>query len=202
MDSSQTRHNLRKMISEDKLTRETLDAQAAEKERKKRLEEKRKLEEEMKKASDYVLGEDVEDIVLDFDTKTKAPLIKIDKELCRVLKPHQIEGIKFIWENCFEKVEQIQNGHLGSGCILAHCMGLGKTLQIVSLVHTLLSHEDLTKTKCVLILMPKNVQNNWYFILKFRFHIVFTSCDYTRRENWKKGNRTEKRRKKQKKEYF
>ena len=40
-------------------------------------------------------------------------------------------------------------------------MGLGKTLQVVALVHTLLTNSRLTKCKKVLILMPVNVINNW-----------------------------------------
>jgi transcriptional regulator ATRX len=49
----------------------------------------------------------------------------------------------------------------GSGCILAHCMGLGKTLQIIGLIHTLLSNRERTKCNKILILLPKNVLTNW-----------------------------------------
>lgn len=34
-----------------------------------------------------------------------------------------------MWDCCCESVKKIQKSH-GSGCILAHCMGLGKTLQV------------------------------------------------------------------------
>lgn len=77
------------------------------------------------------------------------------------MKPHQVDGVKFMWDSVFEKVKMIQNGHKGSGCILAHCMGLGKTFQVVSLVHTLYVNRDLTKINRVLILMPVNVLINW-----------------------------------------
>ena len=40
-------------------------------------------------------------------------------------------------------------------------MGLGKTLQVVALVHTLIAHQELTKTKRVLIILPKNGLSNW-----------------------------------------
>jgi len=40
-------------------------------------------------------------------------------------------------------------------------MGLGKTLQAITLIHTLLANQNLTKVKRVLILMPVNVILNW-----------------------------------------
>lgn len=38
-------------------------------------------------------------------------------------------GVQFIWDSCCESVKTA-NSSQGSGCILAHCMGLGKTLQV------------------------------------------------------------------------
>jgi transcriptional regulator ATRX len=34
-----------------------------------------------------------------------------------------------MWENCIESVSKVKSGVDGLGCILAHSMGLGKTLQ-------------------------------------------------------------------------
>lgn len=34
-----------------------------------------------------------------------------------------------MWDCCCESVKKIEKS-VGSGCILAHCMGLGKTLQV------------------------------------------------------------------------
>lgn len=103
----------------------------------------------------------MEPLFLDIDATRKEPLIQVDPNIVKFLKPHQIEGVKFIWDSCFEKVKMIQDGHKGSGCILAHCMGLGKTLQIVALVHTLIANSHLTNVKRVLILLPINVLTNW-----------------------------------------
>eukprot|EP00754_Rhynchopus_humris_P047189 Rhum_TRINITY_DN6754_c0_g1::Rhum_TRINITY_DN6754_c0_g1_i1::g.20901::m.20901/K10779/ATRX; transcriptional regulator ATRX len=47
------------------------------------------------------------------------------KELLRVLKGHQVEGISYLW-NCLAVKEM--------GGILAHAMGLGKTLQLIVLL--------------------------------------------------------------------
>lgn len=149
-----TRHKLRNIIGDEKLTKETLDAIQAERERKKRIEEKRALESSL-------VEEEREDIYLDVDAKTKKPQVKVDPAISKHLKPHQIEGIKFMWDSCYEKCEMIEEGHKGSGCLLAHCMGLGKTFQVIALVHTLLTNKDLTKCKRVLVLLPVNVLTNW-----------------------------------------
>lgn len=55
----------------------------------------------------------------------------------------------------------MDDGDQGSGCILAHCMGLGKSLQVVTLIHTLLAQSEKTKVHRVLILAPLNTVTNW-----------------------------------------
>lgn len=71
----------------------------------------------------------VESVVLDYHEKTKEPRISVHKKIVKNLKPHQVSGIQFMYDACFESVERTMKSP-GSGCILAHCMGLGKTLQV------------------------------------------------------------------------
>lgn len=78
--------------------------------------------------------------------------------LVKKLKPHQREGVKFLWDNCFESLDAMETSN-GSGCILAHCMGLGKTLQVVTLLHTVLTHSIGVKT--ALIICPMGTVSNW-----------------------------------------
>ena len=103
--------------------------------------------------------EKVEKLVLDINEETKEELIVVDPELVKRLKPHQAQGIKFMWDACFESLKQMETSK-GSGCIIAHCMGLGKTFQVITLIHTLLSHEE-TGVKTVMIVCPLSTVLNW-----------------------------------------
>ncbi len=49
------------------------------------------------------------------------------------LKYHQIEGITFMWNSVFKEDSK-------AGCVLAHSMGLGKSLHVVTLTHTVLRY--------------------------------------------------------------
>lgn len=69
-------------------------------------------------------------LVLDFDAQSKQPLITVDEKLAEHLKPHQKDGIKFMWNACFESSD-VLNESTGGGCILAHCMGVGESKLII-----------------------------------------------------------------------
>ena len=72
--------------------------------------------------------------------------------------------MKFLWNQIFESTNriaasidnqtQIDNG--GSGVILAHCMGLGKTFTTIVFIYTLFRYSILTRIHRVLILCPIN----------------------------------------------
>lgn len=59
--------------------------------------------------------------------------VVVNQKMFEKLKYHQIEGIKFMWNACFKT-------NSSAGCVLAHCMGLGKSLQVVTLSHTVLTN--------------------------------------------------------------
>jgi SNF2 family DNA or RNA helicase len=82
------------------------------------------------------------------------------------LKPHQIEGVRFLWQTL------VQTG-LNKGALLAHTMGLGKTRQVITFLYTLAVAggsadkkiyeqipKDLRKSK-TLILSPAGLVENW-----------------------------------------
>ncbi|CAG5119169.1 unnamed protein product, partial [Candidula unifasciata] len=88
------------------------------------------------------------------------PLIQVNKKLVRKLKPHQVDAVQFMWDCMYESVKRSKK-ESGSGCILAHCMGLGKTLSVVSFVHTILSHEKVLNQRTCLVVSPLNTVLNW-----------------------------------------
>ncbi|XP_043599240.1 transcriptional regulator ATRX homolog isoform X1 [Bombus pyrosoma] len=152
------RKNIRKVMKDKQVTSDTKQAAKEEEERLKRIAERQKLYNEMYEAR--LAGEEkVDKLVLDFDPETKAELVTVHENLVKRLKPHQAEGIKFMWDACFESLERV-NSSSGSGCIIAHCMGLGKTLQVIALGHTLLTHEK-TGVKTIMIVCPLSTVLNW-----------------------------------------
>ncbi|XP_076597954.1 helicase ARIP4-like isoform X2 [Chaetodon auriga] len=78
-------------------------------------------------------------------------------QLARAVKPHQIGGIRFLYDNLVESVERFGSS-TGFGCILAHSMGLGKTLQVISFIDVLFRH---TQAHTVLAIVPVNTLQNW-----------------------------------------
>ena len=72
----------------------------------------------------------VSKLVLESDSSTKDPLVEVKEDLLQHLKPHQCKGIQFMYDCVIESVSSWKKEEPGGGCILAHCMGLGKTLQV------------------------------------------------------------------------
>nr|XP_057940254.1 helicase ARIP4-like isoform X2 [Doryrhamphus excisus] len=83
--------------------------------------------------------------------------IFLSPQLARAVKPHQIGGIRFLYGNLVESVERFGSSS-GFGCILAHSMGLGKTLQVISFIDVLFRH---TQAHTVLAIVPVNTLQNW-----------------------------------------
>uniref|UniRef100_A0A673C1S7 DNA helicase n=1 Tax=Sphaeramia orbicularis TaxID=375764 RepID=A0A673C1S7_9TELE len=158
------RKKIRKILKDDKLRTETRDALKEEEERRKRIAEREALREKLREVivveeSSEVTCPITTKLVLDEDEETKEPLVQVHRNLVTKLKPHQVDGVQFMWDCCCESVKKIEKS-AGSGCILAHCMGLGKTLQVVTFLHTLLLCEKLNFSTA-LVVCPLNTVLNW-----------------------------------------
>ena len=159
------RKNIRKIIDDQELDIQTKNAVEAELERRKRITEKQKeYNDNLLEKSAYLANLENEQLnnpncrlILELDPKSNEPLIEVSPKLVRQLKPHQCDGIRFLWNNVFESIDAIQNKQQqGNGCILAHCMGLGKTLQVISFIHTIFNYDQLTNIRTCLVLCPIN----------------------------------------------
>lgn len=88
----------------------------------------------------------------------KVPVV-LDPKLSAVLRPHQVEGLEFMYKCVTGKVDPRVNG-----CIMADEMGLGKTLQCIALLWTLLKQSPEgnrgTIEKCI-IACPASLVSNW-----------------------------------------
>uniref|UniRef100_A0A674DVZ1 DNA helicase n=1 Tax=Salmo trutta TaxID=8032 RepID=A0A674DVZ1_SALTR len=153
------RKKIRKILKDDKLRTETRDALKEEEERRRRIAEREQLREKLREEASAVACPITTKLVLDEDEETKQPIVQVHRNLVTKLKPHQVDGVQFMWDCCCESVKKT-NKNSGSGCILAHCMGLGKTLQVVTLLHTLLLCDKLDFSTA-LIVCPLNTVLNW-----------------------------------------
>ncbi|KAL2428756.1 DNA repair and recombination protein RDH54 [Exophiala dermatitidis] len=86
--------------------------------------------------------------------------VVLDPLLGKLLRPHQKEGVQFLYE-CVMGLRD----YGGQGCILADDMGLGKTLTTIALLWTLLRqspvHRDPPVIRKALIVCPVSLIRNW-----------------------------------------
>lgn len=94
------------------------------------------------------------------------PIVYLNPSIAQRVKPHQMRGIQFMWREIVEDPKH-------QGCILAHTMGLGKTMQVISLLITIAQcnqskeenmrnhiHPHLRKLHA-LVLCPASLLDNW-----------------------------------------
>ncbi|OQV18244.1 Protein CHROMATIN REMODELING 20 [Hypsibius exemplaris] len=86
--------------------------------------------------------------------------VEVHPQLWALLRNHQKEGIRFMYRNVVESYDHMQEAQL-NGCILAHSMGLGKTLQVISLLQAIFSCDAMNLRTC-LVLCPASTVLNWY----------------------------------------
>lgn len=84
--------------------------------------------------------------------------VYVEPFLAQRLRPHQKEGVQFMY-NCI--TGKRKQGFFG--CILADSMGLGKTLQAITLLYTLLRKNPpyLTFARKGIIVSPATLVDNW-----------------------------------------
>ncbi|KAJ2554197.1 DNA-dependent ATPase protein rad54 [Coemansia sp. RSA 1933] len=93
------------------------------------------------------------------DEQQQQVAVVVDPVLGRKLRPHQVEGVRFLYECVTGRVYQDS-----LGCIVADEMGLGKTLQCITVLWTLLQQSPdprkPTIEKCI-VACPSSLVKNW-----------------------------------------
>uniref|UniRef100_A0A9J7YMM8 ATRX chromatin remodeler, like n=1 Tax=Cyprinus carpio carpio TaxID=630221 RepID=A0A9J7YMM8_CYPCA len=164
------RRQIRPLLEVGQLAQETQSALKEEEERRRRLAEREKLRLEIERREredadpEVILvsekpAQSFTPLVLEQDDVTHKPVLQVHLHFLSKLKPHQQEGVRFMWDCCCESVQSVKTTP-GSGCILAHCMGLGKTFQVIVFLHTVLLCKELP-LKRALVVCPLNTVLNW-----------------------------------------
>lgn len=110
--------------------------------------------------NDYILATNDNLLVLGTHINTNENIVA-HPDIVKQMENHQIDGLKFMYKCCFNDLNAKRKyRRQDHGCILAHCMGLGKTLQLIALLHTAITHRQL-ETQRVLVICPKSTVLNW-----------------------------------------
>jgi SNF2 family DNA or RNA helicase len=88
------------------------------------------------------------------------------------LKGHQKTGVRFLWRNLIHSFKEASKPDSGGGCVLAHCMGLGKTLTTICFTLTLLSAPQITAIKDPILVAEQLDVFIFIFVLaQLRYHL-------------------------------
>ncbi|KAK3333630.1 P-loop containing nucleoside triphosphate hydrolase protein [Cercophora scortea] len=118
-------------------------------------------------ADGTVAGDNPRLIVNETKESDKQALIYVNENIGRRIKDHQIDGVRFMWN------QVVVESKVRQGCLLAHTMGLGKTMQVITLLVVIAEAsrstdpsvysqipENLRESK-TLILCPPGLVDNW-----------------------------------------
>ncbi|VDN32361.1 unnamed protein product [Dibothriocephalus latus] len=83
---------------------------------------------------------------------SEAQTLFLSPHITRIIKPHQVSGVRFLYDNLIESQSQFETTE-GFGCILAHSMGLGKSVQIIAFLDVIFRY---CKARSVLLIVPIN----------------------------------------------
>ena len=86
--------------------------------------------------------------------------IVIDPALAPALREHQLQGVRFL-HHCLMGLRPAQQACNGCGAILADAMGLGKTLQALTVLWAFL-HQPQPRVLKAIIVCPASLVSNWY----------------------------------------
>ncbi|RCI11269.1 hypothetical protein L249_7226 [Ophiocordyceps polyrhachis-furcata BCC 54312] len=160
---SQSRKNMPKEIVQNK---EAVDLRQREQRRLQEQEARRlKLRAELDLSGS--MSQDKSRLIINESKTEDQPFIYVNERVGMRIKHHQIEGVRFMWNQI------VTDAHTSQGCLLAHSMGLGKTMQVITLLLAIQESvkssdpdvrsqipEHLWSSK-TLVLCPAGLVDNW-----------------------------------------
>jgi SNF2 family DNA or RNA helicase len=93
-------------------------------ERQKQQEQRRKILLTKLARSGGGLNNDCGSIIINESKYDNEGFVYVNENIAKRIKKHQIDGIRFMWN------QLITDSKNNQGCLLAHTMGLGKTMQV------------------------------------------------------------------------
>ena len=115
-----------------------------------------------------VNDEDPAKVIINISKEDDQDFIYINRKIGHRIQPHQKEGVQFMWREITSEHEELQ------GCLLAHTMGLGKTMQVITVLVTIAEAAKSSNGKVsgqippalrrsqTLVLCPPALLENWY----------------------------------------
>ncbi|KAM0436883.1 hypothetical protein ACHAPT_002596 [Fusarium lateritium] len=108
--------------------------------------------------SDGLASDDSSRIIINESKEEDQSLIYINETIGPRIKEHQVDGVRFLWNQIVRDEETRQ------GCLLAHTMGLGKTMQVITLL-VALADSAKSKDPSVVAQIPEDLRKSWTLVL-------------------------------------
>ena len=134
-----------------------------------RVQDRDKRQKELKRRFDNMgANDDPSKVVVNVGKFDHQHFIYLNPLISDRIQPHQIEGVQFMWREITTDPDNLQ------GCLLAQTMGLGKTMQVITLLVTIAeaarsSNENIRhqiplklRESKTLILCPPALIENWW----------------------------------------
>lgn len=112
--------------------------------------------------------EDPAKVVINPGKEEDQSFVYLNPKIGSLIQPHQKEGVQFMWRALTTNPQKLQ------GCLLAHTMGLGKTMQVITILVTIAEAAmsadaslrnqvpESLRTSQTLVLCPPSLVENWY----------------------------------------
>lgn len=118
-------------------------------------------------ASSGEMSRDRARLIINESKEEHQALIYVNDRIGKDIKQHQVDGVRFFWN------QLVLDSKTRQGCLLAHTMGLGKTMQVITFLVALAESaasndpsvvsqipEDFRASR-TLVLCPSSMVNNW-----------------------------------------